>query len=540
MHERVTTRALIAYAIVGMIFIIGSASGVHAGVIKGSVHDTGGGGLQGVFVTARDTTRGIALTVVTDAEGRFEFSASAAHTLTVHQVGYVTAMKGIETGTDHRGDFTLERASDIMGALPASVLMKALPDGEEKRRLVVDCMGCHQFNQRIIFNMEGKPLDEAGWATSTEKMIGFSGPATSFPILPPDRQSKTTASWLAQQLTADRLQEHMTPPATIEGAAAKVIVTEYDVPKSEKLPIPDLPHDLMLDREGQVLITGMFTGAIYRLDPATGVFVQNEIPLGFANPRALDIDEKGNWWIVLGMPKQVARYTVKTGKWDFFDVGVYAHSVKIDADGRVWFNGHFTRDPELFGYLDATTGNTHTYEIPPGKTVNEGGSTIPYGLRVGPDGTVWGTELVGNRLVRIDPRTEQVKVYDMPSPHSGPRRLDIARDGSVWIPEFSGNKLARFDPKEETFTEYDFPTANSLPYCARIDHSRNLVWISQAGSDAIASFDMASKEFTEYRLPTRIAFIRHLDIDLDTGHVWGAYAHSPGVHPKIVRLDPGR
>ena len=116
----------------------------------------------------------------------------------------------------------------------------------------------------------------------------------------------------------------------------------------------------------------------------------------------------------------------------------------------------------------------------------------------------------------------------------------MARDGTVWIPEYAGNKLARFDPELEEFTEYNCPTPNSMPYCARIDHDRGLVWVSQTGSDAIARFDIEREEFVEYRLPTRIAFIRHIDIDRRTGQVWGAYSQSPGVHPKIVQLDPGK
>jgi virginiamycin B lyase len=237
---------------------------------------------------------------------------------------------------------------------------------------------------------------------------------------------------------------------------------------------------------------------------------------------------------------KIARYTLASEKWDFFDIGMYPHSAMIDSGGRVWFNGHFTKDPELFGYVDADGDTTQIYEVSPSGRPEEEGGTIPYGLRVAPDGTVWGTELTGNRLIRFDPRTEQIKVYDMPSPHSGPRRLDIARDGTVWVPEYAANKLARFDPASESFTEYEFPTANSLPYCARIDHERGRIWISQTGHDAIAGFDIEREEFVEYRLPSHIAFIRHLDVDQKTGVVWGACSQSPGVHPRIVRLDPGR
>jgi virginiamycin B lyase len=505
--------------------------------VKGHTRSSERQAISGVFVTARDTVRGVAVSVVSDSDGRFVIDCHTAHSLTAHRVGFTTVSRSIAADV-REYDIVLERSTDIIGVVPASVLARVFPDGTEKRRLIVDCMGCHQFNQPIVFDKKGVPLDPAAWRSSTEKMIGFCGPKTSFPILPPDRLPKPTAHWIARYLTSERLQEHVAAPAPIERRAAKAIVTEYDLPRPEGLPVPDLPHDLMLDQEGRVLITGMFSGMIYRLDPRGGTFEQHQIPLEFANPRALDIDRSGNWWIVLGAPMKIARYTLTNEAWDFFDIGMYPHSVMVDESGRVWFNGHFTDDPELLGYLDADRDTTHVYVVPPDGRPDEQGGTIPYGLRVAPDGTVWGTELVGNRLVRFDASTEEVRVYEMPSPHSGPRRLDIARDGTVWIPEYAADKLARFDPKTETFTEYDFPTANGLPYCARIDHRRNRVWISQPGNDGIASFDIATEEFVEYRLPTHIAFIRHLDIDLETGVVWGAYSQSPGVHPKIVRLNP--
>jgi virginiamycin B lyase len=75
------------------------------------------------------------------------------------------------------------------------------------------------------------------------------------------------------------------------------------------------------------------------------------------------------------------------------------------------------------------------------------GGPIPYELRVAQDGTVWISELAGNRLVRHDPTTGAFQTFDMPSPHSGPRRVDIDAAGVLWIPEFAAGKLARLDPR---------------------------------------------------------------------------------------------
>jgi virginiamycin B lyase len=308
-------------------------------------------------------------------------------------------------------------------------------------------------------------------------------------------------------------------------------VTEWDIPEQF-----DFPHDLMRDRGGNVIVTGMFSGRMYVLDPASGAFSVVTIPVPGANPRALDIDDAGNWWVLLGAPHQIARYRVAAQAWDVYDIGMYGHSVGIDAQQRVWFNGHFTRDPILFGYVDATTGTTHTLEAPSAPMPPETGGPIPYELRIGPDNSVWITELAGNRLLRHDPTGGTTVAYPLPSGHSGPRRCDVAPDGRVWIPEFAGGKLACFDPTTATFQEFDFPVRDSLPYCARVDTRRGFVWVSQCGADAIARFDPATGDMMEFKLPTRNAFIRHMDVDPETGEVWASYSHSPNLEMRIVRL----
>jgi virginiamycin B lyase len=358
------------------------------------------------------------------------------------------------------------------------------------------------------------------------------GQGTGFPII---------SSWPDPEALGPWLERHLSADAVAPVIAADLLpvqepdIVEYNIPVAM-----DLPHDLMVDPEGQVLVTGMFTHRMYRLDPAAGAFEIVTIPVPNANPRALDIDAEGRWLALLGAPGSVARHDPATGEWEKWEFGAYPHSVAIDADGRVWWNGHFTVDPELIGSLDPATGEVTRYEVPfeADADVPPGESTIPYGLRVAPDGTVWATQLRGGHLIRLDPETGEVRQWKMPSPHAGPRRPDVAPHGTVWIPEYSAGKLARFDPATERFTEWDLPVPEALPYIVRVDPSNGTVWIGTGHGDFIASFDPAEERFTIYPLPTRGALIRHIDIDEIRGEVWMAYGASPGVPSKVARLRP--
>ncbi|HXV14520.1 MAG TPA: hypothetical protein VEC56_09980 [Candidatus Krumholzibacteria bacterium] len=486
----------------------------------------------GAFVTARDTTRGVSWSVRTGPDGTYRLElAEGAYVASARTRGASASTQPVGLASTATADFALSSPVDAALDAPSRAYLGLLPDGEEKRRFAVDCLGCHALNARVVLDSTGEPWDEAGWKKSTDKMLSFAGHTTHFPILPPDRASEPTARFVARYLTSQAIAGACASTEPVGMPATSYTVTEWDLPDQN-----DFPHDLMRDGRGGILITGMFSGLMYVLDPKTHAFSTVEIPVPMANPRALDVDKNGDWWILCGFPNKIARRRASAGTWDVFDIGVYGHSVGVDAHQRAWFNGHFTRDPIRFGYVDGTTGKTHTLDAPATAMPPEQGSPIPYELRVGPDGTVWMTELAGNRLLRHDPGTGATKAYPLPSPHSGPRRCDVSPDGTVWVPEFAGGKLARFDPKTERFEEFDLPVHDTLPYCARVDPRRGVVWVSLCAADAIARFDPATKTFALFELPTRNAFIRHLDVDPESGEVWAAYSHSPNLEMRIARL----
>jgi virginiamycin B lyase len=262
------------------------------------------------------------------------------------------------------------------------------------------------------------------------------------------------------------------------------------------------------------------------------------IPVENANPRAIDLDERGRPWVVLGAPGKLAVVGADS-QWRSFDVGVYAHSLGIGREGRIWFNGHFTRAPELLGSVDAATGKVTTYEVPPHPTLAAGpGGPIPYELRVGPDGRVWMSELQGNRLVAFAPGTGKFQTFTLPTPHSGPRRFDVDARGIVWIPAYSANRLVRLDPATGKFTEIELPVPDAVPYVVRADPRDGTLWIGTSAADALLRYRPASGKFDVYPLPSRGALVRHLAIDPRSGAVWLAYGASPGIPARIARLIP--
>jgi hypothetical protein len=56
----------------------------------------------------------------------------------------------------------------------SSAWLSRLPDGEAKRKFILDCTGCHQFDQKIA-RPEGTPRTEAQWAEAVTRMLGTPG-----------------------------------------------------------------------------------------------------------------------------------------------------------------------------------------------------------------------------------------------------------------------------------------------------------------------------------------------------------------------------
>jgi streptogramin lyase len=412
----------------------------------------------------------------------------------------------------------------------SSSVLAQLPEGQTKRQFIIDCTNCHQLDAEHAYP-DGKPRSVEAWTEIVKRMIGYAGDTTGFPIMSVGRDAEATAVWLARHLRQAPAAE-----ATLDSSIADVVpnpdVVEYPLPEPR-----DLPHDIAVDSAGRVVVTGMLTSAMYILDTASGAFTAVPITIANANPRAVEVAPNGDWWVLLGAPNLLARYQPDTQQWREWNVFMYGHSIAIDRGNRVWFNGHFTRDPELIGYVDPATDSVRTFAVPRhvGLATRPGGP-IPYELRVAPAGNVWISELQGNRMIWFRPGDSLSGTFELPTPTSGPRRFEIDSAGTLWIPTYAANTLVRFDPSTGRHAEYPLPRKDAAPYVARV--SGTSVWIGTGASDEVYRFDMRTGRFQVYPLPSRGAVIRHIVISPRTGDVWLAYGASPGIAARIARLRP--
>jgi virginiamycin B lyase len=147
-------------------------------------------------------------------------------------------------------------------------------------------------------------------------------------------------------------------------------------------------------------------------------------------------------------------------------------------------------------------------------------ASMQHDLAVHPDGRIYSVDMLQDKLYRLDPNSGEVRAFQVPddgvplggvfageeapsipnaTAHMGPHSLQMGPDGSVWITLALGNRIARFDPKTEEF-ELHALDEGFYPHTLRID-DRGRVWFTIAVSNHVGMYDPAARKMEIVRVP---------------------------------------
>jgi streptogramin lyase len=148
----------------------------------------------------------------------------------------------------------------------------------------------------------------------------------------------------------------------------------------------------------------------------------------------------------------------------------------------------------------ATASGTATVTIRPWDSTHTRGfpvSGVPTWIAVGPDGALWFTEEMNDRVDRV---TTGFVFTSYPVP-SGSRPLGIAAggDGNVWIAENASGKIARMTTAG-VVTEFAVPVSGSHPEAIALGPDGNL-WFVDQGTSSVG-YVTPSGQITELAIPT--------------------------------------
>jgi len=520
--------------------------------LTGQVSSAEEGLMEGVVVSAKRDGSTISVSVVTDAHGRFAFPAARIepghYTLKARAAGYEldgAREADVATGGVAAADIKLRKVKNLSAHLTNAEWMLSMPGTDEQKRFLLNCNGCHTL-ERIMKSS----YDADGFMQIFQRMAGYYPGST--PLKPQRLAGKATrnverggsgrktAEWLAT-VNLSQQQTWSFPLKTLPrltGRSTRVIITEYDLPN----PLIQ-PHDVVLDREGQVWYSDFGQMFLGKMDPKTGKVTQYPIPVvkpGWSEGTLdLEIDRDDNPWVGVMYQSAIAMFDRKTEKfrmwstpkeWDS-DAGQLGH-IAIEGthtDNKVWIKnsdgGHIYRLDLVSNQME----NLGAFQDP-----RNGKRIGTYGIHSDAQNNAYLLDFAAGNIVRIDAKTKQMTVYMTPTPDSRPRRGRVDREGRLWFAEYQGNAIGMFDPKAERITEWKVPTPWAAPYDA-VAGRNGEAWTGSMLTDRVSRLDIKSGTYTEYMLP-RPTNIRRVYLDESTkpGTLWIGSNHGA----SIVKVEP--
>src|SRR5437667_6980440 len=177
------------------------------------------------------------------------------------------------------------------------------------------------------------------------------------------------------------------------------------------------------------------------------------------------------------------------------------HTPVFDQSGILWFT---VQDSGFIGRLDPKTGDVKVKQVPTPHAV-------PYGIVVTSDGVPFFCEFGTNKLASIDPKSMAIREYPLPQ-GARPRRLALARDGTIYYSDYARGYLGNFDPKTRKVEEWPSPGGSgSNPYGITTTPD-GMIWYSESGVEpnTLVRFDPKTKTFAERTIPSGGGVVRNM------------------------------
>lgn len=349
-----------------------------------------------------------------------------------------------------------------------------LPEGSGKVLVETVCTACHS-TATILGTAGYNSPEEWRWVFST--MINLD-----------DKQATTIADYLTENFPENPARRPTLVPGDVN-----IEITEWTTPT-----LGQRTRDPIEAPDGSIWWTGMWASLIGRLDPHTGAMKEYSLPPS-ARPHSIVPDEDGNIWYTGNSNATIGKLDPKTG--DIMEYKTRAkdpHSAVFHPNGHLYFTAQHAA---MLGRFNPETEELTEVDTEP----------RPYGIKVGPNSTLWVAFNGTNKLGAMDPDTLEVRYYDLPDKRTRVRRLDLDSQGNVWYVNSTMGKIGRLQPETGSITEWDSPSGpRSHPYAlAVID---DIVWYNESGMrpDALVRFDPKTESFQSWAIPSGVGIVRHV------------------------------
>lgn len=549
-HILAVRRSILTAAIFTSVILLALPAGAQtpsASALTGKVTSQEEGLMEGVLVSAKRADSTITVTVVSNADGQYTFPRDrltpGKYSVAIRAVGYELPSRGtVEVTANQTADLDLNvvKTKNLARQLSNGEWLQSFTGTQQRKEALYRCVSCHTLER--IANSSYNAVE---MAQVVQRMTTWAQGST--PVRPQPQLGRSIGAPTAAQValgqyigtinlsSGERPYALKTDPRP-KGKATRVVITEYDLPRSNAM-----PHDAQMDARGMVWYGDFGAQVVGWLDPKTGKTTEYSIPI--TKPGAptgnLDIrfDRDGMVWIGSMMQGSLIKFDPKTK--EFRSWGAPDFLKRNDAriamvmpeqthvDGKVWIGA----DNEY--QVDIATGEWTEIDYrkmqPPG--TRDHGS---YGVAADSKNNFFGLELNADYIIKVDSKNLVPTYYQTPTPNSGPRRGHFDNLDRLWFAENRGHRIGMFDPKTETFQEWKLPTPFAMPYDAIFDNN-TYAWTGGMGNDHVSRLNTKTGEVVDYLMPSRTN-IRRVDVDksVNPSRLWIGSNHGA----TLIRVEP--
>ncbi len=521
--------------------------------LAGKVTD-GQEALEGVLVSAKRNGSTITVTVVTGKDGRYSFPAGrlepGQYSLRIRATGYDLDGSGqvsVVADKATTADLALRKIEDIAPQLTNAEWLASMPGTDAQKGQLLNCVGCHTLSRPL----NSKYSADEFLTMILPRMQGYVN--QSIPAHPQLRRAERlmeergdqrvriyrgAAEYLASINLSTRPKwnfELRTLPRPT-GAATRVIYTEYDLPR-ETIE----PHDVIVDDSGMVWYSNFGEQNLGRLDPKTGKVTEFPIErtqAGFSDRTARPAQRsRGQSVVRQHVPGHDREVRPQDRNLQILAAGGREeHRCRADQYGQ---SAELRRrrqglgtEQRLCRYSPARYRHRKNRNL--GAVQGRAGAHNIYDVIPDSRNNVFFTDFRQSHIGRIDAKSGEVELFEIPTPASAPRRGSMDGQDRLWFGEYRGDRIGMFDTRTSLFREWQIAPKWSSPYDVATDRNGE-AWTGSMLSDRITRLNPATGDAINYLLP-RSTNIRRVFVDNFGPQVifWAGNNHGA----SIVKVEP--
>jgi streptogramin lyase len=322
-----------------------------------------------------------------------------------------------------------------------------------------------------------------------------------------------------------------------------------------EFPVPTAnggPAAIVAGPDGNFWFTEADKNRIGMINPTTHAAVDFAIPTADSSPQGIAAGPDGNLWFTESQGNKIGAINPSTHRIAEFPIptaGSAPARITTGPDGNLWFT---ESQGNKIGAINPTTHAISEFTVPTPTPVvigfaagPEGRPTLagiatpppnsePFGIVAGPDGNIWFTEEIGNKVASINPSMHTFADFAIPTASSQPLGIAAGPDGRIWFTEAHGKKIGSIDPTTHAFVETSL-TSGSAPVDITSGPDGDL-WFTEAGANKIGTVNPLTHGLSETPVPTANAIFRGIAPGPD-GNLWFAEASAGKLGVLTPTLD---